>query len=68
MYLSHFGLEQLPFHLTPDTELFLGLAPHFEAVQTLSAAIEMGKVSASSLEKSVLENHGLPHAVDALRR
>lgn len=55
MYLSHFGLEQLPFHLTPDTELFLGLAPHFEAIQTLSAAIEMGKVSASSLEKSVLE-------------
>ncbi|TXZ87805.1 MSHA biogenesis protein MshM, partial [Vibrio cholerae] len=30
---SHFGLEQLPFHLTPDTELFLGLAPHFEAIQ-----------------------------------
>ncbi|MFG0604215.1 ExeA family protein [Vibrio mimicus] len=43
MYLSHFGLEQLPFHLTPDTELFLGLAPHFEAIQTLSAAIEMGE-------------------------
>lgn len=43
MYLSHFGLEQLPFHLTPDTELFLGLAPHFEALQTLNAAIEMGE-------------------------
>ncbi|ENM5854594.1 ExeA family protein [Vibrio mimicus] len=43
MYLSHFGLEQFPFHLTPDTELFLGLAPHFEAIQTLSAAIDMGE-------------------------
>ncbi|QSA20114.1 MSHA biogenesis protein MshM, partial [Vibrio furnissii] len=43
MYLEHFGLTQMPFHLTPDTRLFLGLAPHFEAIQTVGAALEMGE-------------------------
>lgn len=43
MYLEHFGFEQLPFHLTPNTSLFLGLAPHYEAIQTVSAAIELGE-------------------------
>jgi len=43
MYLEHFGFETLPFHLTPDTELFLGLAPHYEAIQTVNAALEMGE-------------------------
>ncbi|WGY48569.1 AAA family ATPase [Vibrio sp. ABG19] len=43
MYLAHFGLEQLPFHLTPDTRLFLGLAPHYEAIQSVGAALEMGE-------------------------
>ncbi|MDE1515811.1 MAG: ExeA family protein [Vibrio sp.] len=43
MYLKHFNLERFPFHLTPDTQLFLGLAPHFEAIQVLSAAITMGE-------------------------
>ncbi|MDK9759829.1 MSHA biogenesis protein MshM, partial [Vibrio sp. D173a] len=31
MYQAHFGFEQPPFSLTPNTELFYGLAPHFEA-------------------------------------
>ncbi|EKO3423215.1 AAA family ATPase [Vibrio fluvialis] len=43
MYLAHFGLVQMPFHLTPDTRFFLGLAPHFEAIQTVGAALEMGE-------------------------
>ncbi|MDA3137278.1 ExeA family protein [Vibrio metschnikovii] len=43
MYLAHFGFEQLPFHLTPDTQLFLGLAPHYEAIQTVSGALTMGE-------------------------
>ncbi|MGL6027543.1 MAG: ExeA family protein, partial [Vibrio sp.] len=43
MYLKHFNLDRFPFHLTPDTQLFLGLAPHFEAIQALSAAILMGE-------------------------
>lgn len=43
MYLAHFGLAQMPFHLTPDTRLFLGLAPHFEAIQTVGSALEMGE-------------------------
>ncbi|OXX43548.1 AAA family ATPase, partial [Vibrio sp. V11_P1A41T118] len=43
MYLEHFGFEQLPFHLTPNTSLFLGLAPHYEAIQTVSAAIDLGE-------------------------
>ncbi|EGU41678.1 MSHA biogenesis protein MshM [Vibrio ichthyoenteri ATCC 700023] len=43
MYLEHFGFSQLPFHLTPNTELFLGLAPHYEAIQTVNAALKMGE-------------------------
>ncbi|WP_099611679.1 ExeA family protein [Vibrio fujianensis] len=43
MYLTHYGFEQFPFHLTPDTALFLGLAPHYEALQTVNAALEMGE-------------------------
>lgn len=43
MYLSHFGFTQYPFHLTPNTELFVGLAPHYEAIQTVNAALDMGE-------------------------
>lgn len=43
MYLEHFGFTQFPFHLTPDTSLFLGLAPHYEALQTVNAALMMGE-------------------------
>ncbi|WP_260261525.1 ExeA family protein [Vibrio intestinalis] len=43
MYLEHFGFNQLPFHLTPNTELFLGLEPHYEAIQTVNAALDMGE-------------------------
>ncbi len=43
MYLEHFGFTQQPFHLTPDTGLFLGLDPHYEAIQTVSAALQMGE-------------------------
>lgn len=43
MYLEHFGLQSLPFHLTPDTEMFLALAPHYEAIQTVNSALEMGE-------------------------
>ncbi|NVD07589.1 AAA family ATPase [Vibrio sp. JPW-9-11-11] len=43
MYLEHFGLVSLPFHLTPDTEMFLGLTPHYEAIHTVRAALDMGE-------------------------
>ncbi len=43
MYLEHFGFEQLPFTLTPKTELFLGLGPHYEAIQTVNTALELGE-------------------------
>ncbi|WP_394244772.1 ExeA family protein [Vibrio astriarenae] len=43
MYLEHFGLSQYPFHLTPDTELFLGLESHYEAIQTVLSALQMGE-------------------------
>ncbi|WP_341661251.1 AAA family ATPase [Vibrio sp.] len=43
MYLERFGLTQFPFHLTPNTELFLGLEPHYEAIQTVHSAIQMGE-------------------------
>ncbi|WP_391088408.1 AAA family ATPase [Vibrio sp. NH-UV-68] len=43
MYLEHFGFANFPFHLTPDTEMFLGLAPHYEAIQTVLGALDMGE-------------------------
>lgn len=43
MYLEHFGFSDLPFHLTPNTEMFLGLAPHFEAIQMVNSALDMGE-------------------------
>lgn len=43
MYQAHFGFEQLPFTLTPNTDFFYGLVPHFEAIQTVISALEMGE-------------------------
>jgi MSHA biogenesis protein MshM len=43
MYLEHFGFSDFPFHLTPNTELFLGLAPHYEAIQMVNSALDMGE-------------------------
>ncbi|MCG7584297.1 ExeA family protein [Photobacterium sp. OFAV2-7] len=43
MYQSHFGLEEMPFSLTPNTALFYALPPHLEAIQTTLAALEMGE-------------------------
>lgn len=43
MYQAHFGFEQLPFTLTPNTDFFYGLAPHFEAIQTVISALDMGE-------------------------
>lgn len=43
MYFEHFGFQKPPFSLTPSTELFLGLGPHYEAIQTVNTAINMGE-------------------------
>lgn len=43
IYQSFFGLSQAPFSLTPTTGLFHGLEPHFEAIQTVLSAVEMGE-------------------------
>jgi len=43
MYLYHFGLRELPFTLTPNTEFFLGLEPHNEALAVLSTALQTGE-------------------------
>lgn len=43
MYLNHFGLTQFPFSLTPNTAMFFGLAPHYEAIQTVLAGVELGE-------------------------
>ncbi|MCL1068472.1 AAA family ATPase [Shewanella olleyana] len=43
MYQQHFGLNQLPFTLTPNTQFFFGLTPHVEALQVLQIAIENGE-------------------------
>ncbi|WP_087016729.1 ExeA family protein [Thaumasiovibrio subtropicus] len=43
MYEAHFGLNQLPFAITPNTALFYALPPHVEAINTALAALNMGE-------------------------
>ena len=43
MYLYHFGLRELPFTLTPNTNFFLGLEPHNEALSVLLTALKTGE-------------------------
>lgn len=43
MYLYHFGLRELPFTLTPNTDFFLNLKPHVEAMQVLLNALRQGE-------------------------
>lgn len=43
MYLYHFGLKELPFTLTPNTQFFLGLPSHHEALQVLLTALKIGE-------------------------
>ena len=43
MYLYHFGLQELPFTLTPNTSFYLGLEPHHEALAVLLTALKTGE-------------------------
>lgn len=43
MYLSYFGLNELPFTLTPNTNFYVDLPCHHEAFQVLTTALKMGE-------------------------
>lgn len=43
MYCEHFGLNQPPFGLTPNTAFYCSLPPHQEAMQVLLTAIQAGE-------------------------
>jgi MSHA biogenesis protein MshM len=43
MYLYHFGLTELPFTLTPNTNFFLALESHDEALAVLMTALKTGE-------------------------
>lgn len=43
MYLNHFGLQEPPFALTPNTGFYYGLPPHEEALQVLHWALGQGE-------------------------
>lgn len=43
MYLTHFGLRELPFSITPDTSFFFFNADHQEALNTLLVAVRNGE-------------------------
>ena len=43
MYLSHFGLSEHPFSLTPNTQFYCALPSHHEAMEVLIASLEMGE-------------------------
>lgn len=43
MYQQHFGLNDMPYSLTPNTSLYCSLPPHEEALAMLLIAIESGE-------------------------
>jgi len=43
MYLYHFGLGELPFTLTPNTNFYLPMTMHDEALAVLSMALQTGE-------------------------
>lgn len=43
MYLYHFGLGELPFTLTPNTNFYLPMAMHDEALAVISIALQTGE-------------------------
>lgn len=43
MYQAHFGLQEPPFGLTPNTGFYYGLPPHEEALQVLRVALANGE-------------------------
>lgn len=43
MYLQHFGLSELPFSLTPDTEFTFAHADHQSALNTVLVALKNGE-------------------------
>ena len=43
MYKAHFGLTEVPFGLTPNTQFYHPLEPHFEALQVLTTALAAGE-------------------------
>jgi MSHA biogenesis protein MshM len=43
MYLAHFGLDELPFSITPDTQFACNVTAHEEALNTLLLAIHSGE-------------------------
>lgn len=43
MYLKHFGLDELPFGITPDTSFTYSVQYHQEALNTLLLALDQGE-------------------------
>lgn len=43
MYLQHFGLDEFPFRITPDTDFALSTEAHQEALNTLLVALQCGE-------------------------
>lgn len=43
MYETHFGLNESPFSLTPDTDYYFSYADHQEALNVLLVALRMGE-------------------------
>lgn len=43
LYLRHFGLQQSPFSLTPNTAFYVDLPQHHEAMQVLTTALNAGE-------------------------
>ena len=43
MYLEHFGFNEYPFKLTPNTHFYVNLESHSEAFDVLNTALEMGE-------------------------
>ena len=43
MYLTHFGMKENPFTITPDTDFFFSYGRHLEALNVLLVALHLGE-------------------------
>ena len=43
MYLQHFGMQQAPFGLTPNTAFYVELPTHQQAMEVLQVALAQGE-------------------------
>lgn len=73
MYVSFFGLKELPFQITPDTRFFFGQGPHKKALAYASYGLSKGEgfvviTGEVGAGKTTLVNYFLTRLINSRRR